>query len=187
MGLQNWGVYLEDDEVNIAAAFQKFSSSCSQALQHCSTREDQQHAAAARGQHYCRGRGSETRPLRPSPPPALQTSQTQGTSDWTFIKWWTKVYLWALRRVKVYLCSVKYKRWPQSEPPQYNWDRKCSTVGSTLGSTPRRGGALSPQSDNQFVGFSQDKSRWSRNILHIKRNSWNFKCVLAHPQGSLTG
>lgn len=53
---------------------------------------------------------------------------------------------------------------PARPPPyrpakhKYNWDRKCSTVGSTLGSTPRRGGALSPQSDNQFVGFSQDKS-----------------------------
>ena len=47
--------------------------------------------------------------------------------------------------------------------PQYNWDRKGSTVESTLGSDQKRGGgALVHQSDKQFVGFSPDKKRYLR-------------------------
>jgi len=43
---------------------------------------------------------------------------------------------------------------------KYNWDRRGSTVGSALGSSPRYGESrtLKQQNDTQFVGFSQDKS-----------------------------
>lgn len=43
---------------------------------------------------------------------------------------------------------------------KYNWDRRGSTVGSALGSSPRYGESrtLRQQNDTQFVGFSQDKS-----------------------------
>ena len=44
--------------------------------------------------------------------------------------------------------------------PQYNWDRKGSTVESTLCSDVRKKGSLVHQSDNQFVGFSPDKKRY---------------------------
>ena len=59
--------------------------------------------------------------------------------------------------------------------PQYNWDRKGSTVESTLGSDLRKrgGGALVHQSDNQFVGFSPDKKRYSRYSIFLADTSIN--------------